>query len=206
MCCSFVNILYLGLKFLQYALNILYFRNMWKKIDFLKPEHETTSFNRITLHFLSIHTILITILQRHFGVNLLYTLAKYNPKIFLINFLPINDKIWPESKCYGLSESIRLTMTFFMSNLIVNWSKCSRKLQMSLALHSVSHRLKKRPNIDSSPQNFKHILFGPRFLVNLSECEADCMKVTPSNFIVKSGSEKNMLTTFTFVSHTRRFL
>ena len=40
-CCSFVNILYFGLKFLQYTLNILLSKYV-KKIDFLKPEHETT--------------------------------------------------------------------------------------------------------------------------------------------------------------------
>ena len=48
MCCSFVNISYFGIKFLQYTLNILYFEICLKKINFLKPEHETASLRRVS--------------------------------------------------------------------------------------------------------------------------------------------------------------
>ena len=45
MCCSFENISYFGLKFLQYTLNIHIILSKYeeKNIDFLKPEHKTTS-------------------------------------------------------------------------------------------------------------------------------------------------------------------
>ena len=62
--CSFVNISYFGLNFLQYILyckysiystvSIYYTFKKCKKIDFLKPEHETTCLKKMRLQRLHI--------------------------------------------------------------------------------------------------------------------------------------------------------
>ena len=52
--CSFLTISFFGLKFLQYTLNILYFRNIKKKSIFRKPEHETTCLSWIAKIYLAL--------------------------------------------------------------------------------------------------------------------------------------------------------
>ena len=73
---------------------------------------------------------------------------------------------------------------------------------------AVLHRPKRRPNTDTSPQNFQHIFFGPRFSENLSTSWATSwkrhgMSPTLQNLFFQSGSEKKYVENFyLYLSHT----
>ena len=121
MCCRFVNISYFGLTFLQYTLNILYFRNVVFFGLFLGIFYTTP--------IIDIHMIL-------FGLDK-STLKVYKKKLFILHnyyiknlsiFLAPPKKAWMLCGCFLREESSETQNSkrfrFSMSNFyakIIKW-------------------------------------------------------------------------------------
>ena len=110
MCCSFVNISYFSIQFLQYTLNILYFRNMRKKIFF-----EARTWDYI----LKIKSLIFKIYMNFFYYIL--TFSKFLFEIWNNEKANLNLNFSLNFFQYGISKNVRK----FRNNSSVthNWEK-----------------------------------------------------------------------------------